>query len=184
LIKISKHFYKIFFFTLIIPTIASPQTSKQDSTWKPFEYFIGEWKGLGGGAPGEGTYERSYKFIFNDKFIEIKNKSVYPPSEKKSGGETHEDIGYISYDKLRKIFVLRQFHIEGFVNQYTLHSISNDRKTLVFVSESIENINPGWRARETYHIINGNEFSETFELAMPEKEFQVYSKVKLEKQNK
>ena len=36
--------------------------------------------------------------------------------------------------------MLRQFHIEGFVNQYKLESISADGKTIVFISEAIENI--------------------------------------------
>ena len=51
---------------------------------------------------------------------------------------------------MRKTFVFRQFHGEGFVNQYTLDSLSGDKKMLVFVSEAIENIPQGWRARETY----------------------------------
>lgn len=71
--------------------------------------------------------------------------------------------------------MLRQFHVEGFVNQYVVSSISADRKTVVFETESIENIPPGWRARETYRILNENEFVETFELAQPGKEFAVYT---------
>ena len=70
-------------------------------------------------------------------------------------------------------FVLRQFHIEGFVNQYRIESISLDKKTIVFISESIENIPPGFRAKETYQILNENEFTETFELAEPGKDFEI-----------
>jgi len=80
--------------------------------------------------------------------------------------------------------VLRQFHIEGFVNQYKAESISADRKTIAFVSENIENISSGFRAKETYHIINNDEFTETFELAEPGKEFKVYSKTVLKRQKK
>lgn len=169
-------------FILIFPILGFAQNPKQDTLWKPFESFIGNWTGKGGGATGEGTYERSYKFIFNKKYIEVKNKSVYPPSKDKTSGEVHEDIGYISFDKIRNTFVLRQFHIEGFVNQYTLDSVPVDGKRLVFVSESIENIKPGWRAKEIYEIHNDGEITETFELAPPDKEFEIYSKVKLKKQ--
>ena len=87
----------------------------------------------------------------------------------------HEDRGFISYDKGRKTFVLRQFHIEGFVNQYKIESISQDGKTIVFVSESIENIPAGYRAKETYQVVNENEFAETFEIAEPGKDFELYS---------
>ena len=90
----------------------------------------------------------------------------------------HKDIGYFSYDNGRKTFVLRQFHIEGFVNQFRIDSISPDKETIVFISESIENMPPGYRAKETYRVISDNEIEETFEIAEPNKHF-VYSKVKL-----
>ncbi len=49
----------------------------------------------------------------------------------------------ISFDKARKNFVLRQFHIEGFVNQDAMTSSSADGKTIVFTSEHTENIPAG-----------------------------------------
>jgi hypothetical protein len=48
-------------------------------------------------------------------------------------------------------------------------------KALVFLTESIENIPAGWRGRESYRILNSDEFVEVFELAAPGKEFEVYS---------
>lgn len=174
--RIKNFSVKLIFLIASLFTLSTAQPlSKQDSIWLLMKYFVGNWKGTGGGQPGEGTYERSYQFIFNNNYIQVKNTSTYPPSGKNPRGEVHEDIGYISYDKARKKFVLRQFHVEGFVNQYTLDSISTDSKTLVFVSESIENIPAGWRAKETYRIVSDNEFTETFELAPPGKEFSVYS---------
>ena len=80
----------------------------------------------------------------------------------------------IGYDKARKKFVFPQFRIEGFVNTYVQEE-GNDTKKIIFMSESIENIAPGWRARETYLILNDNEFIERFELAEPGKDFRLYS---------
>jgi hypothetical protein len=168
---------------MLIPIYSFAQVSKQDSVWLPVHFFIGEWEGTGEGQPGKGNYERSYKFILDKKFIEVRNKSKYSPTEKYPEGEVHEDIGYISYDKIRKMFVLRQFHKEGFVNQYKLDNISADQKTLVFISESIENIPSGWKAKETYHLINENELSETFELAAPNGNFEIYTKVNMHKKH-
>lgn len=74
------------------------------------------------------------------------------------------DIGYFSYDNSRKAFILRQFHIESFVIQYGIDSISPDKRTIVFISESIENIPSGYRATETYRHISDNEIKETFEI--------------------
>jgi hypothetical protein len=170
--------------TLLIalaPFYCFSQTSKQDSIWMPMKKFTGVGTGTGDGEPGKGKYERSYHFILNKKFIEIKNKSTYPPTTKNTKGEIHEDIGYISYDKVRKLFVLRQFHVEGFVNQFYLESISSDGKTIVFISESIENISAGWRAREMYQFINDDEFEEIFELATPNAPFEIYTKATLKR---
>jgi hypothetical protein len=166
----------IFVVLLLCPILSSAQMSKQDSLWIPFKFFIGNWTGESEGQPGKGKYERSYEVVLNKKFIEVKNKSSYPPSKENSKGEVHEDRGFISYDKSRKTFVLRQFHIEGFVNQYKIDSISPDNKAIVFISESIENIPAGFRAKETYQIINSNEFTESFEMAEPGKDFELYSK--------
>ena len=67
------------------------------------------------------------------------------------------------------------------MNQYKLDSISRDGKTIVFVSEAIENIPSGWRAKETYMFSGENEFTETFELAEPNKGFELYSKAVLKR---
>jgi hypothetical protein len=155
------------------------QTTKKDSIWLSLKPFIGKWVGEGGGEPGKGRYERSYQFILNNNFIEIINKSTYQPTKDFPTGEVHEDIGYFSYDKSRKTLMLRQFHTEGFVNQFRLDSISPDKKTIVFITESIENIPKGWRAKETYQVLSNNEIEETFELAEPDKDFVLYTKVKL-----
>ncbi len=175
---------RIIFLLLLAPVFSFGQMSKQDSVWLPFKNMIGTWKGTSEGQPGKGTYERTYQIVLNKKFIEVRNKSTYPPTANNPKGEVHEDRGFISYDKARKTFVLRQFHIEGFVNEYKMESISTDGKIMVFISESIENIPAGFRARETYQIISNDEFTETFELAEPGKEFEVYSKAVLKRQKK
>lgn len=149
----------------------------------PLRFFVGTWRGPQAGEPGNGTSERTYEFVLNNHFLQLKNTSTYPPQEKNKTGEVHHDIGMIGYDKARKKFVLRQFHTEGFVNTYVQEE-SGDSKKMVFVSESIENISLGWRARETYVILNENEFIERFELAEPEKDFTLYSEAHLKRTDK
>lgn len=168
-------------FTLILSNNTNAQPTKEDSIWRPFRYFVGNWRGKGGGQAGDGKYERSYRVVLSGKFLEARNTAVYPPTEKNPKGETHEDVGYISYDKLRHTFVLRQFHVEGFVNQFAMDSISQDGMRITFTSESIENIPAGWKARETYDILSEDWFRETFELAPSGKEFEVYTIVMLER---
>ncbi len=144
--------------------------------WAPLVFLVGTWIGSGEGRPGTSTVRREYKFVLGGTFLQVKNKSAYPPQEANPAGEVHEDWGFISYDKTRTTFVLRQFHVEGFVNQYVLESPPAPGQPLRFVSEAIENISPGWRARETYNKVSDDEFTELFELAEPGKDFELYTK--------
>jgi len=56
-----------------------------------------------------------------------------------------------SFDKARGWSVFRQFQVEGYVNQYVADA-DPQRGRVVFTSEAIENIPPGYRARETYVV--------------------------------
>jgi hypothetical protein len=47
-----------------------------------------------------------------------------------------------------------------------------------FQSTAIEKIAPGWRARETYRILNDKEFIETFAMAEPSHDFATYSEIR------
>jgi hypothetical protein len=152
-----------------------PQSSAKNDSLAPVSFFVGHWQGTGVGEPGTSTVEREYQLVLGGKFLQAKNVSRWAPRDKTPMGEIHEDFGLIGYDKTRKTLVYRQFHVEGFVNQYAMEPIL-DPKVLVFASEAIENIAPGWRARETYHILSGDEFEEVFELAAPGKAFELYSK--------
>jgi len=160
---------------LLLPSFLIAQNSGTRDTWEPFRYFVGSWEGTGKGQPGVSKTQREYKFVLNGKFLHVQNRSVYEPQAKNPKGEVHEDWGLLSFDKVRKQFVLRQFHVEGFVNQYVQSTSDTDSKTLVFVTEQIENIPAGWRARETYRIVSADEFVEVFELAEPGKNFELYS---------
>jgi hypothetical protein len=127
-----------------------------------------------GGQPGKGTPRRECRLVLADRFIEVRNASTYPPQDANPKGEVHEDRGFISYESARKLFVFRQFHVEGFVNTYVA---PRDGRPIVFTSEGIENIPAGWRARET-HRLDGDEFVEVFELAGPGEDFVVYSEAR------
>src|SRR6185295_4966160 len=105
--------------------------------------------------------------------------SVYEPKSPADKPEVHEDFGLYSYDRMLKKVVLRQFHVEGFVNEYTLDSVGTDGKSTEFTTVRIENIAPGWRAKESIRILSPDVFVETFSLAAPGKGFEVYTETHL-----
>jgi hypothetical protein len=142
--------------------------------------LVGKWQGTSEGQPGTGTLTREYRMVLGDRFVEETNRSVYPPQEKNPKGEIHEHRSFFSFDNARKTVVFRQFHGEGFVNQFVLEPTTKPG-VLVFVTEAIENIPKGYRARERYTFISDNEFEEVFEIAEPGRDFAPYSKSRLKR---
>ena len=72
--------------------------------------------------------------------------------------------------------MLRQFHVEGFVNEYVERESTNDGKTLVFGNRANRKPPDDWGARETYKIVSPDEYNEVFELAPPQKSSQYMPK--------
>jgi hypothetical protein len=162
------------------PTRAQSALTTEADPLQPLEFMIGRWEGTSAGQPGAAKVQREYTRILNSRFIRVQNKSVYAPQYKNPEGETHEDLGVFSFDASRRRAVLRQFHVEGFVNQY-IADLGPKPAKLEFTSEAIENIPAGWRARETYVVFGPDEFEEVFELAGPGKPFELYSRVRLKR---
>jgi hypothetical protein len=151
------------------------QAPAKEDPWRSLRFIVGEWSGESDGEAGTGTVKRSYRFVLGSKFLHEQNVSTYPPQPKNPKGEVHEHWSFFSHDRARKTIVLRQFHQEGFVNQYVmLPEVKTN--TVVFETEALENLPGGWKARETYEAPSQDEFVETFELAEPGGAYHVYSR--------
>jgi hypothetical protein len=118
----------------------------------PMARFLGTWRGEGDGQPGRSTVERTYSSVLGGRFIFVGNRSTYAPQEGNPNGEDHEDQGFYSFDRARNRAVLRQFLVEGFFAQYVAGSEVFDGAEVTFLSEAVENIPNGFRARETYRF--------------------------------
>ena len=170
-------------YVMFVTTVSGAMKPFQGSAVDPLQplaFLVGRWEGSSEGQPGRASVQREYTRILDSRFIRSQNRSVYPPQDKNPKGDTHEDVGMFSFDKSRGRAVFRQFHIEGYVNQYVADADSQASK-IVFTSEAIENIPPGYRARETYVVLGPDEFEEVFELAEPGKSFELYSRAHLKR---
>lgn len=165
---------KLFLIAVLLPALVMAQADKKKDIWAPFKFFVGEWEGKGEGKSGISKVEKNFQFIMNGQYLHLKTRAIFEPQEKNPEGEVHEDWGFFSYDRSRKKFVFRQFHVEGFINQYVLESISDEGKTLVFDSEQFENVSPGWKARITYKLVAADTLEESFDLATTGKDLQCY----------
>lgn len=152
--------------------------------WLAVRFLIGQWAGTSSGQPGAGTVSRSYEFALNNRYIHERNISRYPAQANNPKGEVHEHWSMLSYDRIRKRLVLRQFHTEGFVNQYALNPSESTASRLVFESEALENLSAEWRAREIYERIGEDEFTETFQIAEPGQALETYSQSRFRRRAK
>jgi hypothetical protein len=164
-----------------IAVLAVAGAGAQSDPWAALGFLEGKWQGKATGEPGKGISSREYRFELNGRFLSARNKSVYEPKSPDAKPEVHEDFGWYSYDRTLKKVILRQFHVEGFVNEYILDSVGADGKSLEFTTVRIENIPAGWRAKESLRILSPDEFVETFSMAAPGKGFEVYSETHLKR---
>jgi uncharacterized damage-inducible protein DinB len=157
------------FFVMLAAAAAFGQ--QPDARWERLRTLAGRWEGTAEGKPGSGRTVREYRLDLNGRVLSGTNTVTYAK-------ETHEDRSVFSYDRGRKEIALRQFHGEGFVNEYrTAGAASAD--SIQFTSFAIDNIADGWRARETYTFRGPDEVIEVFELAAPGKDFETYSRATL-----
>jgi len=137
---------------------------------KSLDVLIGHWQGTGTGFGNNTSLTKSsFTWVMNNSYIEVINESVFEPTDKKPKGEHHIDKGYISFDKIRKKIVFRQFNSEGYINQYVLDSESTLKK-LVFKSENIENFMPGGSAEWIIEINDSTKLTTIFNVTFPKKE--------------
>jgi hypothetical protein len=81
---------------------SGPADKAKPDSFAMLRAFEGRWRGEGKGQPGKSTVERNYEFVLRDKYLNVRNVSLYLPQEKNPKGEKHEDWGMFSYDAARE----------------------------------------------------------------------------------
>jgi enterochelin esterase family protein len=158
-----------------VASLATAAEPRAADPFAPVRFLIGGWTGEASGQPGKGTVERQYSLVLDNRFIEELNTSTYEARPGRQP-EVHQHRSFLSYDQAQKKLMLRQFHVEGFVNHYAQNLEAGTATRLVFDSVAFENLPAGWKARETYELISADEFIEIFELAAPGKPLELYSR--------
>jgi len=160
---------------LLLPAVLFSQAGQKEDVWQTLRFLEGTWTGQGDGMSGVSAVTQTYAFILGSQFLEMRTRSEFKPQEKNTEGEIHEDRGVFSYDGTRKLFVLRSFYVEGFVNRYVLEEISTDGRTLTFVTEAVENAPPGTKAKLVFIWDGKTGLEQSFHVAFPGREFSCYS---------
>jgi hypothetical protein len=137
-------------------------------------WLVGEWRGVGQGDPGISGSERHIDSFLDGKFIRAEGRSVYLKQEKNPKGEIHSELDIWSYDRARSIIVLRQFDTLGFVGTYVHDQDASAQDRWVLVSETLENVPKGWKARYVITRKSDDEYHEQLELDPDGKGFKPY----------
>jgi len=157
---------------VLAPIVSAQQDDNAtNDRWGVLTYFVGKWVGEGSGLGGASSVTHRFETVMDGQFIRWTTTSVTKPEEANPEGETHEDIGFISFDELRTRYVLRQFLSEGYVNTYELVSTGDDGRTLTFETVDVEGLPDGWRARMTLAIKGETTFVWHLELGPPEQDY-------------
>ena len=165
-------------FIIILPSLVIAQPQEKDDIWASFRFLEGKWIDE---KPGVSKVTQVYEFMFNEKYLQMRTRAVFEPTEKMPKGDVHEDLGIFSYDQARKTFVFRQFHVEGFVIEYVLEKRDEKTEELTFISEMIENAPPGTKAKEIFMFINKDEIEQSFHVAWPEQDYVCFALNKLKR---
>ena len=156
-------FYTLIFLFGLVPISAASAQQRADQL-AAISWLVGEWTGVGVGQPGTSATVRHNQRIHNDRFIKVEARSDYPPRGANTIGEVHTSTDVWSFDRRRGLLVMRQFDSLGFAMTYVQDAAASTNGRIVLVSEQLENVPAGWRARYTYEHPASNEYRELFEL--------------------
>jgi hypothetical protein len=151
---------------LAITTIIYGQ--EQNSNWEKLNYLIGNWKGEGGGKPGEGEGYFSFKSDLNNKIIIRNSHSEYPATKDKPL-IVHDDLMIVYFDYSGNPDRAIYFDNEGHVINYSI-TFPNEND-IVFTSDKVPNA-PIFRL--TYSQIESDLLNVKFEMSQDGENFMTY----------
>lgn len=146
---------------LTIISTGSAPAQPADDPLAPLHCILGEWRGVGEGVPGASAGERIVRRA-HGRFIVSEGRSVYPRQNANPDGEVHTQTMIFSYDRRRERIVLRTFDSVGFVATYVQDAQPGTE--IVLVSEVMENVPTGWKARYRLSCPSAESYREVFEL--------------------
>jgi hypothetical protein len=126
--------------------------------WDPYRFLIGDWKGEGGGRPGQGFGEFSFK-------LDLQEHVLMRRASAELSNSKHEDLMVVYREPGTSADRAMYFDNEGHVIRYGI-TAGKDGKSLLFTSDP----QPGTtRYRLTYTQTGSDSVGILFETASPAK---------------
>jgi len=153
------------------------QASKPPDAYARLSFLVGEWVGVGTGAPGEAVGGTSFAFDLDKKILVRKNWAKYPPKPGEKTGLSHQDLVVIYRAPGESSFRAIYFDNEDHVINY-LVSFPQKPDAVVFETDPAQK---GPRFRLTYELGADGALKNVFLIAAPGEEFKVYAQGILKK---
>ncbi len=133
-------------------------------SWGPLQFLVGDWVGEGGGSPGQGAGEFSFRPDLQDRVLVRRSFAEYPATKERPAFR-HDDLTIVYRESdagpLRAIY----FDNEGHVIRYAI-AASPEKNAVEFVSEASSSAP---RFRLTYTRAGADTVGIRFEIAPPGK---------------
>ena len=159
------------------PAPAQAQAAASADPWARLNFLVGEWQGVGSGAPGEAAGGSTFAFGLDKKILVRKNWAKYPPKSGEKTGLSHEDLMIIYPGADGAAFRAIYFDNEGHVIAYAVW-FPQKANAAVFDTEPGP---PGPRYRLTYELDAAGVLETVFLIAPPGQEFKAYVRGSLKK---
>jgi len=152
--------------------------SPSEDPWVSFRPLLGQWTGAGSGFGNFSDVTHEWEFVVQGHFLRLQTKSV--PRDSKESPEIHEDIGFLSHDTDRSVFVFRQFLSEGFVNTFEVTVESGELPKFFFSGRESESAG-GMRVQIRLVFLSADEYKMELDLAAPGKEFSTCQQMQMKR---
>jgi hypothetical protein len=147
---------------------------QQNPNWDKWSWLMGEWKGEGGGQPGQGGGTFSFSFDLDKNIIVRKSHSEYPATDNKPK-IIHDDLMIIYFDGSDSSTKAIYFDNEGHIIYY---SVVYTDKSITLTSLKAPNT-PTFRL--TYDLPENEMINTKFEMSRDGVNFMTYIEGKSKK---
>ena len=132
-------------------------------------FLAGDWEGVGGGVPGQGTGTFSFQSDLQQRVLVRHNHSAYPAAAGRPAA-VHDDLMVVYAEgepaKLRAIYFDSEGHVIHYAVQLAGSAAPTETRSVAFVSD-VEPTSP--RYRLTYRMTGADTVEIRFEIAPPGK---------------
>ena len=101
-------------------SVSGAQQKPDADPWKPLQFLMGRWIGVGTGSPGEGKGYFMFSPALDGKVVVRTNHTEYPPKPGEKKGSIHDDLLTIYHDQGSSGTRAIYFDNEGHVIHYTV----------------------------------------------------------------